>query len=129
VTEHDPLLRRVGRNGVLACAAMAVVAAIASRERVEAALGVLGGGALVAVSYYGIRSGADVLVAATVRKGRRGRVAAGVVKFIARYAILAALAYVVVARLRLPPIAVFSGASSFVLAIALEALRGTRRDG
>jgi len=33
-------------------------------------------------------------------------------------------AYVIMARLRLPPLAVFAGASSLVVAVAVEAVRG-----
>jgi hypothetical protein len=53
-----------------------------------------------------------------------GRRARGLVKFFTRYAILALAAYVIMARLRLPPLAVFAGASSLVVAVAVEAVRG-----
>jgi hypothetical protein len=46
------------------------------------------------------------------------------VKFFTRYAILVLAAYVIMARLRLPPVAVFAGASSLVIAVMVEALRG-----
>ncbi len=48
----------------------------------------------------------------------------GLVKFFTRYGILALAAYVIMARLRLPPLAVFAGASSLVIAVAVEAARG-----
>jgi hypothetical protein len=54
------------------------------------------------------------------------RRALGLVKFFTRYAILAVAAYVIMARLRLPPLAVFAGASSLVVAVAVEAVRGTQ---
>jgi hypothetical protein len=54
-------------------------------------------------------------------------VAIGLVKFFTRYAILAVAAYVIMARLRLPPVAVFAGASSLVIAVMVEALRGLSR--
>jgi hypothetical protein len=54
----------------------------------------------------------------------RLRTAIGLVKFFTRYAILAVAAYVIMARLRLPPLAVFAGASSLVVAVAVEAVRG-----
>ena len=50
-------------------------------------------------------------------------VVVGLVKFFTRYGILAAVAYVIMARLRLPPVAVIAGASSLVIAIMLEAVR------
>ena len=55
-------------------------------------------------------------------KGRT-RVVFGLVKFFTRYGILAAVAYVIMARLRLPPVAVVAGASSIVVAVMAEAVR------
>ena len=119
MAEADPALRRIERDSVIACAALAVAAGIVTRG-VEAPLGVLGGGALVAISYRGIKAGIS-----TVGVGGGSRsVAIGLVKFFTRYAILALAAYVIMARLRLPPVAVFAGASSLVIAVMVEALRG-----
>lgn len=124
VAETDPALRRIERYSLIACAVLAVAAGIVTR-RVEAPLGVLGGGALVAISYRGIKAGIAVLgeAGAGGRGGARS-VAIGLVKFFTRYAILAIAAYVIMARLRLPPVAVFAGASSLVIAVMVEALRG-----
>ena len=133
MTEPDPLLRRVERNSVLACAAMAVVAWAIGRGDFNAPAGVLGGGALVWISYRGIKGGIDAVVVAAAPRDAggepaRGRVgvAIGLVKFFTRYAILAVAAYVIMARLRMPPLAVFAGASSLVVAVAVEALRGSQ---
>ncbi len=109
---------------------MAAIAWVVARGRVDAPLGVIGGGLLVAVSYRGIKGGIDALVGGMVGDGARGsgraQAAIGLVKFFTRYAILAAAAYVIMARLRLPPIAVFAGASSLVVAVAVEAVRPVR---
>jgi hypothetical protein len=121
VAETDPGLRRIERYSVVACAALAVAAAVLTR-RVDAPLGVLGGGALVAISYHGIKAGISAVVG-----GGSKAVAIGLVKFFTRYAILALAAYVIMARLRLPPVAVLAGASSFVIAVMAEALRGLSR--
>jgi hypothetical protein len=113
---------------------MSVVAWVIARGRIDVPLGVLAGGALSAVSYRGVRGGVDVLVGATGRGPRdgvsqtRGKMALGLVKFFTRYAILAGAAYVIVARLRLPPVAVLAGASSLVVAVILEALRPLGRN-
>jgi hypothetical protein len=45
------------------------------------------------------------------------------VKVAGRYALLGFLAYVMIARLRLPPLGLIAGASSVVAAIGLEAVR------
>ncbi len=131
VTDRDPMLRRIERDAVVACAAMAALALAVARGGVGAPLGVIGGGALAWVSYAGIKGGIDALVSVTgsapeARRAARRRAAIGLVKFFTRYAILAAAAYVIMARLRLPPIAVLAGASSLVIAVTLEALRALR---
>jgi hypothetical protein len=106
---------------------LAVAAGIATR-RVDAPLGVLGGGALVAISYRGVKAGISAMVVAgdagVGGEAASRKVVIGLVKFFTRYAILAVAAYVIMARLRLPPVAVFAGASSLVIAVMVEALRG-----
>ena len=125
MTETDPLLRRLERHAIVVCAAMAVAALIASAA---AAAGVVAGGVLATISYRGVKGGIDALVGgmAAGGKGAAGRVF-GLVKFFTRYGILAAVAYVIMARLRLPPVAVVAGASSLVVAVMFEALRPRRR--
>ena len=58
VAESDLTLRRIERHSVMACAVLAAAAAVVTR-RLDAPLGVLGGGALVAISYRGIKAGID----------------------------------------------------------------------
>ena len=120
MTDIETVLHRVERNGVAACVLMAAAAWALARGDVGAPAGVLGGGALVWISYRGIKAGVDALVSAG---GGRGRRVWQLVKLFTRYAILALAAYVIMARLRMPPMAVFAGASSLVIAVALEALR------
>jgi hypothetical protein len=131
MTESDMSLRRLERHSVAACAGLALLAAIVTR-RVDAPLGVLGGGVLVAISYRGIKAGITALLAAGEGgpnpENVRRNLAIGLVKFFTRYAILALAAYVIMARLRLPPVAVFAGASSFVIAVVVEALRGSTQN-
>jgi hypothetical protein len=102
---------------------MAAGAWAMARGAAAAPLGVLGGGALVWISYRGIKGGIDALTGA----GTGGiKAAIGLVKFFTRYAILAVAAYVIMARLRLPPVAVCAGASSLVVAVMVEAVRPRR---
>jgi hypothetical protein len=137
--EADQLLRRIERTSVMACAAIAVLSWAVAGWRLSYALGALGGGAIVAISYRGIKAGIDAvtLMGATNPTRRAGRaeasarrraVASGLVKFFTRYAILAVAAYVIMARLRLPPVAVIAGASSLVVAVTLEAVRPHRKE-
>jgi len=129
IADADPGLRRVERGSIIACGVMALLAWALARGRVSAPLGVLGGGLLVLISYRGIKGGIDALVGAAGGGSGRGGATWALVKFFTRYAILAVAAYVIMARLRLPPVAVVAGASSFVVAVAVEAAGGLRRRG
>jgi hypothetical protein len=123
------MLGRVERNAVVACVALAAAACVIGKGRLDVPLGVFAGGALVAISYYGIKSGVTAFTGAgDDAAGGKGRTVARLVKFFTRYAILAVAAYVIMARLGLPPLAVFAGASSLVVAVMLEALRPVRRN-
>jgi hypothetical protein len=126
----DPLLRRVERTAAIAGAVMAIAALAIARGRPEPALGVIGGWLLIEVGYRSIVSGIDAMIAgltgaaAPVQPGERRRhLIAAVVKMAGRYALLAVLAYVMIARLRLHPLGLMAGASSAVAAVAIEAVR------
>ena len=135
LSDADPLLRRPERNALAACLLMAVAALVLARGEPRAALGVLGGGLLVAVSYRSIGAGVGGLVdllAGPSRPGEGGspgavprapRAGRTVLLMAARYALLALLAYAMIARLRLHPIGLLAGASSVVAAAAFEAVR------
>lgn len=107
-------------------------AALVIARRPGPALGVLGGGLLIAVSYRLIASGVNGLVdtlgspdeaVAAAARNRRPRLAWTITKLAARYALLAVLAYVMIARLRLHPVGLLVGSSSVVAAASVEALR------
>src|SRR5437868_2212494 len=94
VPESDPALQRIERVSLMACAALAAAAAILTGG-VEAPLGVAGGGALVAISYRGIKGGITAVVDRGASAGGRPKaVTFALVKFFTRYAILALAAYV-----------------------------------
>jgi len=128
----DPVLRRLERNAVLACAALA--AGGLALGGVGAALGVLGGGVLVGASYWAIKSSIVRLADAIAQRAaggeagarRRPRLGAALALLTLRYALLGLLAYVMIARLRLHPVGLIVGASSIVAAAAIEAVRTTR---
>lgn len=101
----------------MACLLMAAVAALVPFGGGWAGLGVLGGGLLAGGSYRGLKAG---IFGAS---GGHSTRPAALVKFFTRYAMLAVAAYVMLARLRLPPWAVAAGASSLVVAVAVAAAR------
>jgi hypothetical protein len=111
----EELLDRLQRNAVVSCAVMAVAAVAVARDW-RAGAAVLGGGLLIATSFLSIRGGVEDIA------GRR-RAGRALLKVIGRYALLAFLAYVMIARLRLPPLGLIAGASSVVAAALVEALR------
>ena len=115
----DPALGRIERDTVFACGLFAAIAWFWSGAP-AAAVGVLGGGLLMGASYWTIKNAVDRLTAV----GEATRVSAGVVlRVVGRYALLAAIAYVMIARLRLHPLSLLVGVSTIVVGIALEGLR------
>ncbi len=139
----DTILKRVERTAVVLCVLMAIVALVITGGRPGSAFAVLAGGLLVSISYRMILIGAGVLAGPagaasngggtvadpavagapqTSTSHRRGPVLTAA-KVAGRYALLTVLAYVMIARLRLPPLGLLAGASSIVAAVSLEALR------
>jgi hypothetical protein len=113
---------RVARIATGFCIAAALIALW--RFGWPAALGVLGGGLLIGISFYTLGSGVSALVlAATQGASARGVVQRSLVKLVLRYALLGFLAYVMIARLRLHPIGLLVGASSVAAAAFVEAAR------
>jgi hypothetical protein len=94
---------------------MAALAVLVYPGGWPAGAAVLGGGLLSEISFLSIRGGIDDMAA----RRRAGR---AVLKIAGRYALLGFLAYVMIARLRLPPLGLIAGASSVVAAATIEAL-------
>jgi hypothetical protein len=95
---------------------------------------VLGGAVLGAASYWAVKRGVGGIASAIPSRSeaagegpRRRRAPRGFLLFVVRYALLALLAYVMIARLRLPPIWLLSGASIMAIAASIVLLRGVHR--
>ena len=110
---------------MLLCAAM-TLAALAFYG-VAAAAAVAGGGLLSGVSFAALASGTGglaALVSGQADAANRSRIVrATIIRLIGRYALLGILAYVMIARLRLPPLGLLAGVSSVVAAAFVEAAR------
>jgi hypothetical protein len=122
----DRLLARLRRNAVIACLAVAVLALVLDPARPSAAMGVLGGGVLMGISYLAVSLSVRTFLGGA--EGDRARQtglkrASALALFVGHYALLAFAAYVMIARLRLHPIGLLGGVTSFVVAVALEARR------
>jgi hypothetical protein len=124
------LLRGVERNSLVVGAAM-TAAALFVRPRPQLAVAVAAGAVLVGVSYWTLKRGVTMLAAVVAEapdaalktRGIRGKVARELWKLVLRYALLALLAYVMIARLRLHPWGLLAGASSVVAGVSVEAVR------
>jgi hypothetical protein len=143
-------LGRLQRDTLIVGAIAAAVALAIWPEQPRHAAGVIAGVLLVAVSYAGIRAGVDGLVRhdagarseamhpagePTVPAGdhrektRQERAPAGFVKFFTRHAILAAGAYVMIARFELHPVAMLAGVTAPAVAAGIEFVRIVRARG
>jgi hypothetical protein len=111
----DDLLARVRRNAVVSGVAMSVAAVVITRD-LRAGLAVLGGGLLIGTSFLAVSGGIEDLAS-------RRRAGLGLLKIAGRYALLAFLAYVMIARLRLPPLGLMAGVSSVAAAAGIEVVR------
>jgi hypothetical protein len=141
--ETDAMLRRFERNQVIACLGVAALAALVTRF--DIALGALGGGLLMAISYRAIKGGVDAIMPAGPGPGPAGQEPAEagshdtkaratqarrrawlVARFVGRYALLALAAYVMLACLHAHPVGLLLGAASPVAAVAAEAVHVLR---
>jgi hypothetical protein len=130
--ERDASLRRVRRDAAVICVTAAALALLLMGGRPQGALGVLAGGVLMAVSYSAIRGGVDAAMGraaaspdATPAASRAAVWAA--FRVIARYGVIAVLAWAILVPLRAHPLGVFAGVTAPVLAIGIEAVRLARR--
>jgi hypothetical protein len=108
---------------------MAAFALALQRGQVSGALGVIGGGALMAYSFRAIRGGVDGLVQrlAPGVAGTTPRVPVSpvwaVTRVILRYAVIGFAAWVLLVKLRAHPLGIFAGVTAPVIALAVEAVR------
>jgi hypothetical protein len=145
--DPDQGLRQFERDAAVACGAMALIALVVERGRPDGAAGVVAGGALMALSYWAIKGGVDLVVARSNRAGSpalpadsgvagpQPRPAAGLplrrhighaVKFFTRYALLAVGAYVMLACFRVHPVGLLAGATTPFVAALAQVVRSSR---
>ena len=121
----DPFFRRLTQGAVAFCV-LAAGSALALTGDWRMAGGVIGGGALVGISLWAIRSSVDAMLAVmtsgdeAARTRARRQAAAATFRLAGRYALLGLAAYVMIARLRLHPLGLLIGASSLVASAVLE---------
>ena len=120
------MIKRIARDTALACLAIALVFFLFKRT-LAAPLGVLGGGLLIGLSFWAIRSTVDALIALQ-KKDETGRNLPrfALVKFFTRHGIVALAAYGMMVRLHVDPLGVLLGVTSLGIAVGVEALRDLR---
>lgn len=128
--EQDASLRRVERDAAIVCAVMAVIALAVQHGRTSGALGVVGGGALMAYSFRAIRGGVDGLVQRIAPHAGAGTAPQApvslvwaVARVVVRYAVIGFVAWLLLVKLHAHPLGVFAGVTAPVLALAIEAVR------
>jgi hypothetical protein len=120
-------LNRLKRETMIAVAVLAAITFVLRPTQPRLALGVLGGGVLMGLSYWGVRAVGDVIADVGKRSENRGDFQRwALVKFFTRHAILALAAYGMMARLELHPLGLLIGVSAPGVAVAFEVLRGKR---
>jgi hypothetical protein len=127
-TGGDALLRRLGRDAAVICVGAAGVTYLIRPDVPRLALGVVGGGVLIGLAFWAIRGAVEQLTSGGESgENRRNSRGFALVKFFTRHAILALVAYGMMARLQLHPVGLLIGVSSIVMAASVEALRWRHR--
>ncbi|MBP6715530.1 MAG: hypothetical protein KA205_01595 [Acidobacteria bacterium] len=124
------LLPRIERRAMWFVVGAALLALVVPPAGPPVAAGVFGGAVIGAVSYWAIKRGVTGLTNAVVEGASvRARTTRALIILVGRYALLALIAYVMIARLRLSPIGLLVGASMIPAAAMFEALATTRKNG
>lgn len=125
------MLRRLERGAMAFCSGGAALALALRAGDPSLAAGILGGGVLVFVSYWAIRSSVSAIltVASPGTDDSGPSRPALLLRLVGRYALLSLLAYVMIARFRLHPVGLLLGVSSLFAAASLETVRAIRERG
>lgn len=123
-------LTRIERRAIWVAVGLAAVSLVLPQAGPAVSAGVFGGALIVAVSYWAIKRGVNGLSAAMEQGANaRARAVRALIMLVGRYALLALIAYVMIARLRLSPLGLLLGASVIPVAAALEAFATPKTNG
>jgi hypothetical protein len=119
------VIERIARDTAVSCVLIAALFAIWKRSILDG-FAVLGGGLLIAISFWAIRSGVDELIERFRVETGRKIIAFTLVKFFTRHGIVGLAAYGMMVRLHLDALGLLAGVSSLGLGVAVEAFRDLR---
>jgi len=124
------MLSRIERRAAWLVVLAAAAAFVVPGGGPPVVAGVFGGALLSGLSYWAIKRGVTGLTDAMVAGAAvRPRTARALIILVGRYGLLALIAYVMIARLRLSPLGLLGGVSVIPVAVALEALAALRTHG
>jgi hypothetical protein len=130
MTADSRMLARIERRAAWLTVVAAAAAFLLPRGGASVTAGVFGGAVLSALSYWAIKRGVTGLTDAVVAGAAvRPRTARALIILVGRYGLLALIAYVMIARLRLSPMGLLTGASVVPASVAIEALATLRQHG
>lgn len=124
----DRQLRRIERDTLILGGLLTLGGLALWPSRPGRAAGIAGGLLLIALSYQGIKAGVNAAwatpsSAGAAPDGVHVRPRLGFVKFFTRHAILAASAYVMMARFEFDPMAMLAGVTTPAVAASIESVR------
>ena len=119
------MIERIARGTAISCVVMAILFA-AWKRSIHSGFAVLGGGLLIAVSWWAIASAVDGFILRFQSESGRKSTGFTLVKFFTRHAIVALAAYGMMVRLHVDPVGLLAGVSSLGVAVAVEVLRDLR---
>ena len=124
----DRQLRRIARDTLVVGGLLTLGALALWPSRPGRAAGIAGGLLLIALSYQGIKAGVNAAWSPPPSAAAGAAVVAslprsGFVKFFTRHAILAASAYVMMARFEFDPMAMLVGVTAPAVAASIESVR------
>lgn len=96
------------------------------RGSIASGFAVLGGGGLIAISFWAIARTVDDLVLRFSSETGQKTAIFTLVKFFTRHGIVALAAYGMIVRLHLDPLGLLAGVTSLGVAVGLEAFRDVR---
>jgi hypothetical protein len=117
------MFRRIERRALVIAAAGMVIAFVVPGGGMRAAVAVAGGALVMGVSYVAIRKGLPGVSDAAGQASSSPRPIRSLILMVLRYALLAVMAYVMIARLRLPLLGLLGGVSVIPVAAAFELSR------